>query len=270
VVWRNDPDHIELSATEAWRSTTVTSLTGSLFMLTDKPERYRTPFVEPARRAAPVLWTHPGQIYDVDPSRSALLWQVDSQVSGRDPKPFDAGLTPSAQLFLLEVNRPFESWVVLGRTGGEFESIGFDELGLDPAKSYVVFEFWQKRFQGSLARQFAPGTLPEKYHCQVFIIRERRPHPQVLATNRHITGGGTDLIDLGWKEEQAVLSGRSRVVAGDPYEIYLTEPPGWQCVNIRVEAEDVIPMQSQGEVVKTGFRCSTSRDVPWSVQFRRR
>jgi hypothetical protein len=31
VVWRNDPDHIELSDREAWRSTMVTSLTGSLF-----------------------------------------------------------------------------------------------------------------------------------------------------------------------------------------------------------------------------------------------
>ena len=86
----------------------VTSLTGSLLLLTDKPERYRTPIVEPAKRAAPVLVTLPGQIFDVDPSRSAELWRVDAEVSGREPKPFDAGLTPACHLYLLEVNRPFE------------------------------------------------------------------------------------------------------------------------------------------------------------------
>ena len=54
IVWRNDPDHIELNE-DAYRSTLVTSLTGSLFMLTDKPAVYRTPAVEPAKRTVPVL-----------------------------------------------------------------------------------------------------------------------------------------------------------------------------------------------------------------------
>jgi alpha-galactosidase len=41
VVWRNDPDHIELTPQEAYRSCMATSLTGSLFMVTDKPEVYK-------------------------------------------------------------------------------------------------------------------------------------------------------------------------------------------------------------------------------------
>ena len=35
---------------------------------------------------------------DVDPSRSSQLWRADGEVSGRDPKPFDAGLTPAVNL----------------------------------------------------------------------------------------------------------------------------------------------------------------------------
>ena len=151
----------------------VTSLTGSLLMLTDKPERYRTAFVEPARRAAPVLVTVPGQLYDVDPSRSSELSRVEGEVSGRDPKPFDAGLTPAVHLYLLEVNRPFESWVVLGRTGGAFEEIRFEDLGLDPTKRYIVFEFWQRQLDLPEADSFRPGDLPPRFHSQVFVIRER-------------------------------------------------------------------------------------------------
>ena len=41
VVWRNDPDHIEIARADGFRSATITSLTGSLLMLTDRPEVYR-------------------------------------------------------------------------------------------------------------------------------------------------------------------------------------------------------------------------------------
>ena len=267
VVWRNDPDHIELSEREAWRSTMVTSLTGSLFLLTDKPERYLGEYAEPARRAVPVLMTVPGQLYDVDPSRSAEMWRAEVEVSGRDPKPFDAGLEPGAHLFQLDIERPFGSWVVLGRTGGEMERIPFDELGLDASKEYMVFDFWEKRLHGTFARSFAPGAIPARYNSQVFVIRERLPHPQLAATSRHITGGGVDLVDLSWDGTR--LSGRSRLVAGDPYGIYVTVPAGYaleeaSCAGATTEA----PVRD-GALARFICRADTSREVGWSVSFRR-
>jgi alpha-galactosidase len=265
VVWRNDPDHVELSDSEAWRSTMVTSLTGSLLLLTDKPERYRTAFAEPARRAAPVLSTVPGQLYDVDPSRSSELGRVDAEVSGRDPKPFDAGLTPAVHLYLLEVNRPFESWVVLGRTGGTFGEIGWDDLGLDPKKRYLVFEFWERRFQAPDGGTFAPGDVPAKYHSQAFVIRERQDHPQLVATSRHLTGGGVDLLDVRWKD--GVLSGRSAVVGGEPYEIFLTEAAGLRLAHMRCDGAAPLPAVREGGLVHSGCRPGASGEIAWSARF---
>lgn len=267
VVWRNDPDHIELSAKEAWRSTMVTSLTGSLFMLTDKPERYRTAFVEPARRAAPVLVTVPGQLYDVDPSRSSQLWRVDAEVSGRDPKPFDAGLTPSVHLYLLELHRPFESWVVLGRTGGGSERIRWEDLGLDPKKRYLVFEFWERRFQAPETDSFAPGALPPKFNSQAFVIRERLPHPQLVATSRHITGGGVDLVDMAWKD--GVLSGRSVAVGGEPYEIFLTEGESWRLASLQCDGAPALPVRREGALAVSGCRPTSSGEIAWRALFAR-
>jgi Melibiase len=286
VVWRNDPDHIELSDAEAWRSTMVTSLTGSLFMLTDKPERYRTPIVEPAKRAAPVLVTLPGQLYDVDPSRSAELARVDAEVSGRDPKPFDASLTPAADLYLLEVNRPFESWMVLGRTGGADTAIPFEELGLDPAKPHLVFEFWQRRYHGGDVKgSFRPGDLPRPFNSQVFVIRERQDHPQLIATGRHITGGGPDLLDVSWapagsgsppgqasstpEGSAGVLAGRSRVVGGDPYEVFLTEPAGWRFVSMACDGGRALPAEHGEAMVRTGCAWDASGEVAWRARFGR-
>jgi alpha-galactosidase len=265
VVWRNDPDHIELSEKEAWRSTMVTSLTGSLLLLTDKPERYRTAFVEPARRAAPVLVTSPGQLYDVDPSRSSEIARVDSQVSGRDPKPFDAGLTPSTHLYALEVNRPFESWLVLGRTGGEFGEIRWDDLGLDPKKRYAVFEFWERRLISPEGESFAPGPLAPAFNSQVFIIRERLPHPQVVATSRHITGGGVDLVAVSWKD--GVLSGRSRVVGGEPYEIFVTESDGWRLAGVQCDGAAPRPIVRREGFAVAACSPTATGEIAWRATF---
>jgi alpha-galactosidase len=264
IVWRNDPDHIELSNWEAWRSTMVTTLTGSLFMLTDKPELYRTPDVEPAKRTSPVLMTVPGQLYDVDPSRSSELARVDREVSGREPKPFDAGMTPAVDLFELEINRPFESWVVLGRTGTLEDTITFQDLGLDPQTPYVVFEFWEKRFLGSHTAAFAPGPQPAA-NALAFIIRERLEHPQILATSRHVTGGGPDLKTVAW--DGSSLTGRSLLVGGDRYDVYVTEPRGWTLDSFSCGPVPALAVEHRGGHAKAGCTAPASGEVSWSARF---
>jgi len=265
VVWRNDPDHIELSEAEAYRSTVVTSLTGSLMLLTDRPEVYRTPLVEPAKRAAPVLVTLPGQIFDVDPSRSQNLWRVDAEVSGKEPKAFDAGLVPGCHLYLLEVNRPFEDWMVLGRTGGEDAEIRFADLGLDKAGEYFVFEFWSQKLLGAFRGAFRPGEIDPKFNCQVFCIRERQAHPQVLATNRHVTGGGVDLVDVAWESRR--LSGTSRVVGGDTYELFVSMPTGYSFDLAEGDGAEVLNAREDGGMLRVSLKSDQSREVAWTVHF---
>ncbi|MEN6312299.1 MAG: alpha-galactosidase [Acidobacteriota bacterium] len=267
VVWRNDPDHIELND-DRYRSILVTSLTGSILLLTDKPSLYRTGDVRPAKRAAPVLETLPGQIFDVDPSRSGLLDRVDAEVSGSGPRPFDAGSTPTCDLFLLEIDRPFESWTVLGRTGESAAEIRFADLGLDPRKEYFVHEFWSDRLLGSFTGAFAPGPLDGVFKSQSLIIRERLPRPQVLATTRHVTGGGVDLLDVQWKDN--VLEGRSRLAAGDPYEIELTEPAGFRLEKFEFEGAGPAAIRREGLVLRVGLAAGEGREVRWTAKFRRR
>ncbi|OGD13267.1 MAG: hypothetical protein A2V76_10765 [Candidatus Aminicenantes bacterium RBG_16_63_14] len=264
VVWRNDPDHIELDG-DRYKSTLVTSLTGSILLLTDKPELYRTETVEPARRAAPVLWTRPGQVFDVDPSRSGELNRVDAEVSGSGSRVFDAGLQPTCDLFLLEVVRPFEGWAVLGRTGESVREIKFADLGLDAGKEYFVFEFWTRRLLGSFLSSFAPGSLDPHFRSQALAIRERKPHPQVLATSRHVTCGGVDLADVRWAN--GTLSGKSLVIAGDPYELYLTEPEGFRLEAFDCPGVTVSETRKEGTVVRVTLLPGESKTVGWSARF---
>jgi hypothetical protein len=264
IVWRNDPDHIELNE-DAFRSTLVTTLTGSLLMLTDKPAVYRTAAIEPAKRAAPVLFTLPGQIFDVDPSRSLNIWRADVEVSGSGPRVFDGGYTPACFLYLLEINRPFENWLVLGRTGGDFAEIRFADLGLDPDRPYFVFEFWSKRLLGSFTGSFAPGPLDPKFRSQALCIRERKPHPQLIATSRHVTCGGVDLLDARW--DGTSLSGMSRIVKGDPYILYITEPTGFTFDKLDTPGAKLEKTERSGDLLRLTLMPGADAEIIWSAKF---
>jgi len=264
VVWRNDPDHIQLDE-ERYRSLLVTSLTGSILLLTDKPAVYRTEAAEAARRAAPVLRTLPGQVFDVDASRSNLLGRVETEVSGSGPRPFDAGGEPACDLWLLEIVRPFENWLVLGRTGEREKEIHFADLGLDPEKEYLVFEFWAKKPVGSFMASFKPGPLDQSFRSQSLIIRERKNRPQLLATSRHLTGGGVDLLDVQWAGSS--LSGKSRLTGGDPYELYLNVPEGFGLDDVEVAEADLVGIFREGLVHRIKISSAKDADVSWKVTF---
>jgi hypothetical protein len=267
VVWRNDPDHIQLTPKEAYRSCMATSLTGSQFMLTDKPEIYRTPLVEPAKRCLPVLFTRPGQVYDVEPSRSSRLGSVQTELSGAGPRPVDADQEPYCNLYLLELNMPYENWVVLGRLGGEKESIRLSDLGLKQDTEYLAFEFWTKRFMGSYRNVLALEKVDTIYHCQTYCLREKRDVPQIVATSRHISCGAVDLRRVGWKDN--TLSGESVLVANDVYTLYLTEPAGYLLRHISCDDAEVMQNRKDGPLRIIQMKSSKGGPAQWNAEYAR-
>ncbi|HWD89713.1 MAG TPA: glycoside hydrolase family 36 protein [Mucilaginibacter sp.] len=269
IIWRNDPDHIVLSAKEAYRSCSATSLTGSLFMLTDKAEKYRSsPLVEAARRTMPVLFTQPGQAYDVDPSRSSLIAGADVEMSGSGPRPFDASSNTTTGLFELELNKPFENWIVLGRLDERDRLLSFKDLGLDEKEEYLVFEFWSKKFRGVFRSQFVPGAIDTAFNCQAFCFRKKLQHPQLLATNRHISCGGLEIRDMRW--EGNALKGTSELVANDKYTIYLYEGAGYAFSKVTVKGAALVANEKDGVVRKITLLAKDSGTADWTVQYHKK
>jgi hypothetical protein len=268
VVWRNDPDHIQLTAPDAYRAATLASLTGSLLMLTDRPEVYRTDRAEIAKRTAPVLFTRPEQIYDVDPSRSELVGRAATALSGAGPRAFDADKRLSVPLYLLDVSRPFERWTVLARTGGaDADTLRFSDLGLDPDGNYLVFEFWSHAFLGAFHGGFVPGPIDPARKIQVFCIRGQVAHPQLVATNRHVSCGGPDLKSVSWSND--TLSGESAVVGGDEYDVYLTEPAGYRFGGVSVKGAELVGSSIEGTLRVVRLRSATSATASWAVRYTR-
>ena len=272
VVWRNDPDHIELHLPDGRRAATLTTLTGSLLMLTDKPSVYVNDALLVAQRTAPVLVTRPGQVYDVDPSRTDRLWMVESEVSGAGPRPFEADQRLQQTLFQLDIARSFERWTVLARTTGAPTHIALGELGLDTARTYVAFDFWGNRALGVVKGALTLVAVAED-DVQVLCLRERVDHPQILTTNRHVSCGGVDLQDVRWAGDE--LSGRLQRWDALNGILHVTEPPGWEAVAVEVGegraelGERIEPTAASGIRWRRVLIASVTPAVTWKIRYRR-
>jgi len=265
VVWRNDPDHIEIHRPDGYRAATLTSLTGSVLMLTDLPEVYRTDRVEAAKRTAPVLFTRPGQVYDVDPSRSSLLAMAGTELSGSGPRPFDADQREVVSLYQLDIARRWEQWTVLARTSNDGGVIPLAELGLVPEDSQLAFEFWTSQFLGVVRDTLRPPPIDPRFAVQVICLRPRTGSPQVLATTRHVTCGGPDLQDVSW--DGRTLRGASELVPGDEYLLYLYEPAGFHLEDVSANGADVTVRQTDGTVRAVALLSGRGGVVRWSARY---
>jgi alpha-galactosidase len=267
VVWRNDPDHIELTPEEAYRSCMATSLTGSLFMVTDKPDVYRTDIITPARKSLPVLFTLPGQVFDLDPSRSAFIDRVTTEMSGSGERESDGSRTSPFDLFLLELNMPWERWCVLGRLGEKEKQVSLADLGLEGGKEYLLYEFWSDTFLGTVTGTVDFGPVNPKYNCQLFCIRPAQGNPQVLATSRHISCGATDLSDVGWKD--GILTGTSQPVENDPYTLLIFEPDGYDSPVITITGAGMVSEKKTNQVRRIILKTGAGGPVMWRLDYSR-
>jgi hypothetical protein len=90
-------------------------------------------------------------------------------------------------------------------------------------------------------------------------------HPQLIATSRHLTGGGVDLVDLKW--DGRILHGESKLVARDPYTLFITAPMGYRFENFECKTLAPEKIEREGMLVKITLLPETSGKVTWSAVF---
>ena len=95
-------------------------------------------------------------------------------------------------------------------------------LSLNPGKEYYVFDFWNHQFAGRIQ---GAGTLEQSLRpgeARMLAIHEVELHPQFLSTSRHLMQGFVDLVgEPTWNAASQILSGSSKIVGGETYEIVI-------------------------------------------------
>ena len=295
VVWRNDPDHCDVLPRKRARGSgnvtdtesieavdresiirpALASIAGAMLMLSDKPEVYQdNRNLYGLRRSAPVLFSVPGQLYDFDPGKTdqIIASQRTDITSGKHASPIDGDQFGEVCPFWLnEFNTSYENWNVLHRLNWprgknrdlEAATIKFSELGLDPSREYLVYEFWTGEFLGVQYKHFQLEAL-EPYGLESLAIREKLDRPQMLSTNRHLSQGAAEVEMMRWEEDR--LIGRSRMVVEDEYVLSIFVPENYHFISARVDEK---PAQSsiEGSVLKISHLPESTASLSWEILF---
>ena len=245
-VWHNDPDPvyvrsgISLDAARvmvSWVAISGNMLTTSYQFAELPPER-----LDLLKRAMP-SHTATARPVDLFETRTARVWLVNnerSQVIGR---------------FNWQEKEP------------QRIRYDMDKLGLDASRRYVAFDYWADTFVDPLIRTL-DQTLPPG-SCRILAIRPQTDHPQVVSTSRHITQGVIDLLDESWDANALTLSGKSLVVAGDPYELRIAIPEegAWKLERLAATDATIVAGQVALQGVRIVIESPTTGEVTWQLRF---
>lgn len=257
-VWQNDPDCVSVRAAtpldQARLNATFTAMAGHLFYNSDwMPDL-------PAERLDILKRTMAGH--------------------GLLPRPVDVLENEPARIWLLTDARrePRRDVVALynwdQKRAATITSVA-DRIGLAPAKEYVAFDFWANRFVPPMGGKFNAELPPAS--CRVWAVRPVADHPQLLSTSRHLTQGMIDVLQETWTPAIQTLSGTSRVVAADPYELRIVVPTGegsWLARDIGLSSNDLAAgvkaeLKQDGPKLRATIISPTGREVRWLVKFER-
>jgi hypothetical protein len=188
-----------------------------------------------------------------------------------------------ASTWNMPVTRPFGTWnVVAVFNFGPVEGDAFTgtqpdpftiavdaerDLRLDPNKEYVVYEFWSKQLLGTFKGRFTSRPVPS-LDCDVYSIVGLMDRPFLISTSRHIRQMAFDIRRLTWDQERKSLSGVSRAVAGDPYQLRIYVPEGFSLDGVELSDGLRATAATDGRLLTVDFTTVSDNDVGWIVLFK--
>jgi hypothetical protein len=150
------------------------------------------------------------------------------------------------------------------------------KVGLDPEPSYYAFDFWGNSPLPSFHGEFHYDVPAQS--CRVIAIRAAQGHPLLVSTSRHVSQGIVDVTDEKWNDSSHELTGASRVIGGDPYELRFAgwnDGGDWKLVSVAVSSDDAaagVAIVSKPVVagedgwIRVAILSEQSRTVRWTLK----
>jgi hypothetical protein len=192
------------------------------------------------------------------------------------PRPVDLFENDPPRVWVLTDERRTPRRDVIALYNWDNQAADFDypleRLGL-AGGSYVAFDYWDNVLLPPI-KGYLHLSVPRQ-SCRILAVRPLADRPQLLSTSRHITQGIVDVVEEKWDDDTRTLSGKSRVVVGDPYEIRIvadSSGKGWNVDTFDVSAADKaagvgITLKQADALVRAVIKSNASREVSWLVRF---
>ena len=142
-------------------------------------------------------------------------------------------------------------------------------LALNKKKHYYVFDFWNWNLIGKVAgnenleQELRPGE------TRVMAVHEVKSYPQFLSTNRHLMQGFLDMKELPiWNASDKQLSGISKVIEDDPYQIIIASN-GLKIKDCKAENAncEIEVFDEKNQLFVLTIKTKTNSDIKWSITF---
>ena len=252
VLFTLDPDHVCVRSELPWvrMMLSLVSLTGGLYMISDKPETYDEQRLELVRKTVPglaVRTAETGPVQHNTPACYSIRGRMDPVDTSYDIGHYTKGeRAPFASLWCTHFEQSGRNWSVVQRcavTPLPNAKISAAALGLDANRTYYAFDFW-KQTGGIVAGgvfNFPALALGDTTVYGLFDISDGTP--QLVGSDRHIS--------------MDVVSVRSVTPMGQGLELSLSGFAGLTC-HYTVYAPNALGMiRAEGGNVA----CSTHGDT---------
>ncbi|HUO07177.1 MAG TPA: glycoside hydrolase family 36 protein [Phycisphaerae bacterium] len=130
--------------------------------------------------------------------------------------------------------------------------------------NYVGFDYWENQFVDTFSGTKSFDTKPGA--CHVLSLVKSADRPQLVSTSRHVLQGGPDIEEVTWDAASSTLRGKSKVVAGDPYELRIVAGP-YKLSGATLTTGAKPETSDDNGHVRVKFTPTETGEVDWQVQF---
>ncbi|MCK5862771.1 MAG: hypothetical protein KAH38_09815, partial [Candidatus Hydrogenedentes bacterium] len=145
------------------------------------------------------------------------------------------------------------------------EHFRLDQIGLDAATPYTLYEFFPAKYHGLIEGGSSLSIPP--CSARLFGLRPYKEHPLLLASNRHISQGALDHKHIEWDIAEKKLSG---LFKADPvhYELRFFVPHPWKYTDAIVSVKNYEVINEGSDVILLRFSVENPQSVTWSITFK--
>jgi hypothetical protein len=149
----------------------------------------------------------------------------------------------------------------------ENKNISFttEELGVDSEPEYVLYEFWTKKFQGTIKSNF---TMDVPSHCvRLLSMHKAKTVPQWISSDRHVAQSAMELKEYEWKPASRTLEGKIQLVGTFPVTMIVHIPEGYNYSNVECAGAKCSADITENNILAVTFKANKTENYSFKVKF---